>query len=90
MTAPIPTPSHRDYERALRGALARMTASHDVLPMLAAECETALDVDMCITAAFDAIATLLVRKVRDPEHYLTRWIALERELADQDGDANTA
>jgi len=35
------TPNHRDRERALRAALARMTGDDDVLPLLARECETA-------------------------------------------------
>jgi len=37
----VPTPNHRDRERALRAALARMRGDNDVLPMLAAEAETA-------------------------------------------------
>jgi hypothetical protein len=37
----VPTPNHRDRERALRGALARMRGGNDVLPLLARECETA-------------------------------------------------
>jgi hypothetical protein len=36
-----PTPNHRDRERALRAAHARMTGDDDVLPLLARECETA-------------------------------------------------
>ena len=36
-----PTPNHRDRERALRAALARMAGDDDVLPLLARECETA-------------------------------------------------
>jgi hypothetical protein len=37
----VSTPNHRDRERALRGALARMRGDNDVLPLLARECETA-------------------------------------------------
>src|SRR6478752_4255596 len=37
----VPTPNHRDRERALRGALARKRGDNDVLPLLARECETA-------------------------------------------------
>lgn len=83
-TAIIPAPSHRDRERALRGAYARLRGDHDVLPMLAAECETPTDVDMCIVAAFDALAKMLQRKTGDPGGYLEQWIALERQLADDE------
>ena len=52
----VPTPNHRDRERALRGALARMRGDNDVLPLLARECETATAIiyssgDQCLLTA---------------------------------------
>jgi hypothetical protein len=83
----VPTPNHRDRERALRGALARMRGDNDVLPLLARECVTPTDVDMCIVAAFDALAKVLMLKTSDPLAYLTQWVALERELAEVEEQA---
>jgi len=80
--AAVPIPGHRDRERALRGALARLRGDHDVLPLLAAECQTPTDVDMTIVAGFDALAAMVRRRSKDPESYLLQWIALERQLAD--------
>ena len=52
----VPTPNHRDRERALRGALARMRGENDVLPLMARECETATAIiyssgDQCLLTA---------------------------------------
>ena len=78
----VPTPNHRDRERALRGVLARMSGDDDVLPLLASECESPVDVDMMIVACFDSLVKVLMLKTSDPLSYLTQWIALERQLAD--------
>jgi hypothetical protein len=41
-------------------------ADNDVLPLLAAECRSPVDVDMCIVASFDALVKVATLKTSDP------------------------
>jgi hypothetical protein len=61
----VPTPNHRDRERALRGALARMRGENDVLPLLARECETATAI-IYRTDGRDSISTASRRRLSGP------------------------
>ncbi|WP_156661078.1 hypothetical protein [Mycobacterium sp. 852002-51163_SCH5372311] len=78
------SPMYRDVERGLRLALARRRGDDDVLPLLAAECETAEDVDRLILAQADALNHVLERGLEDPEKFLANWIANVRRLADDE------
>jgi hypothetical protein len=73
-------PDHLDISRALSATLATHRGQLDVLPLLAAQCVTAADVDRFIMALLSAFAAHVARKVEDPESYLLQWIALEQEL----------
>jgi hypothetical protein len=57
-----------------------------LLPLLAAQCVTAADVDRFITALLSSFAGFVARKTQDPESYLLQWIALEQELADAENE----
>ncbi|OBF22926.1 hypothetical protein A5725_12060 [Mycobacterium kubicae] len=75
---------YRDVERGLRLALARSRGDDDVLPLLAAECETADDVDRLILALAEALNFVLDKGLEDPEKFLVNWIANVRRLADDE------
>jgi hypothetical protein len=75
-------PRHLDRFRVLRGTMAWRNGDADVLPLLAAECATAADVDALILAAFDCLARVCDARLRDPGGYLASWAAVEKGLAD--------
>jgi hypothetical protein len=80
----VTAPGYRDVERGLRVALARRRGDDDVLPLLAAECETSEDVDRLILAQAVALNHVLDRGLEDPEKFLVNWIASVRRLADDE------
>ena len=63
-----------------------------MLPLLAAECTSAADVDALILAAFDCLARVCDARLQDPAGYLASWAAVEQGLADADarGDDDNA
>lgn len=83
---------HRDVERALRAELAAYRQDYDLLRMIADECDTADDVERFIIAVLSAFAVLAKAKLKDPVAYFESWIALERQLADDEehGDTGTS
>jgi hypothetical protein len=68
--------------RALGAVLATVRGQSDVLDVLSAGWASADDANRFILAALASFATLVERKVDDPQSYLLAWIALELELAD--------
>ena len=79
-------PRHLDRVRMLRGTMAWRNGDRDVLPLLAAECTSAADVDALILAAFDCLARVCDARLKDPAGYLASWAAVERGLADADDE----
>lgn len=84
MTTNPVTPRARDRALALRTELAWLRGDHDILHLLAAQAQTAEDVDLFIMALLDSFSRVLCKRLDDPVGYLEGWIALEQAAAATD------
>ena len=94
MTDSFIAPRHLDrFPRAARHDGGGATAMPTLLPLLAAECTSAADVDALILAAFDCLARVCDARLQDPAGYLASWAAVRAGMADAEdarGDDDNA
>jgi hypothetical protein len=79
-------PKHLDHARALRALLAAMNNDMDAVVLVSRETQTDESVDRFLLALLNVSSAFMKRRLEDPVGYVEAHIALELQLAEDEGE----